>query len=111
MWASSTAVLLLLALTTISALVIHGYHLGTDDAEIYQPAIKKAVNAHLFPFGDEFFMHHAHLSLFPRLIAWSSSLRNRHHCPFCGLANSLWKQVILMASSISFPVMARHSKG
>lgn len=64
----------LLALAALSALVIHGYHLGTDDAEIYQPAIKKAANADLFPFGDEFFMHHAHLSLFPKLIGWSSSL-------------------------------------
>jgi len=68
------AVLLLLALATLSALVVQGYHLGTDDAEIYEPAIKKALNAHLFPFGDEFFMHHAHLSCFPTVVAWSSSL-------------------------------------
>jgi hypothetical protein len=59
---------LLLAITLLSILV-HGYHMGTDDAAIYAPGIEKAADPSLFPFGSEFFMHHAGLSLFPRLVA------------------------------------------
>ncbi len=58
----------LFALTLVSVLV-HGYHMGTDDAAIYAPGIEKAADPFLFPFGSEFFMHHAGLSLFPRLVA------------------------------------------
>ncbi len=59
---------LLLAITLLSILV-HGYHMGTDDAVIYAPGIEKVADPSLFPFGSEFFMHHAGLSLFPRLVA------------------------------------------
>ncbi len=67
---------LLLAITLLSILV-HGYHMGTDDAVIYAPGIEKVADPSLFPFGSEFFMHHAGLSLFPRLVAsitWSTRL-------------------------------------
>src|SRR5690348_18415999 len=57
----------LLALSA-AALLVDGYHLGVDDAEIYLPAIKKAADPALFPFASEFFMSHAHLSLFPNLV-------------------------------------------
>jgi hypothetical protein len=50
------------------ALLVHGYHLGVDDAEIYLPAIKRAADPRLFPFASEFFMTHAHLSFFPNLV-------------------------------------------
>src|SRR5450755_1229989 len=59
---------LILAITLVSILV-HGYHMGTDDAAIYAPGIEKAADPSLFPFGSEFFMHHARLSLFPHLVA------------------------------------------
>ena len=59
---------LLIAITVVSILV-HGYHMGTDDAAIYAPGIKKASDPSLYPFGSEFFMHHAGLSLFPHLVA------------------------------------------
>ena len=58
----------LLAVTLLSILV-HGYHMGTDDAAIYAPGIEKAADPTLFPSGSEFFMHHAGLSLFPHLVA------------------------------------------
>lgn len=64
----------LLILVAAAAIFIHGYHLGTDDAEIYVPAIKKAADPTLFPFGSEFFMHHASLSFFPDLIGFLASL-------------------------------------
>src|SRR5579883_2621402 len=51
-----------------AAVLVHGYHLGVDDAEIYVPGIKKAADPDLYPFGAEFFQHHANLSLFPNLV-------------------------------------------
>jgi hypothetical protein len=57
-----------LAALTAAAVLIHGYHLGTDDAGIWVPAIKKAADPSLYPFGGEFFLTHARLSLFPWLM-------------------------------------------
>jgi hypothetical protein len=61
-------IFLLLAISLLSILV-HGYHMGTDDAAIYAPGIERTADPSLFPFGSEFFMHHAGLSLFPHLVA------------------------------------------
>lgn len=63
-----------LALLTFSALVIHGYHLGVEDGEIYIPAARKLLHANLYPFAPEFFLSHAHLSLFSPLLAWTARL-------------------------------------
>jgi hypothetical protein len=41
---------------------------GTDDAAIYVPGIKKAADPSLYPSGSDFFMHHAGLSVFPQLV-------------------------------------------
>ena len=54
---------------TVAALLIQGYHLGVEDAEIYIPAAKNLLNPRLYPFGREFFLSHAHLSLFSPLLA------------------------------------------
>jgi len=54
----------LLFLITVAALFVHGYHPGVEDAEIYIPAIKKILNPALYPFGAEFFLNHARLTLF-----------------------------------------------
>ena len=59
---------------TAAALVIHGYHLGVEDAEIYVPAAKKLLNPALYPYADEFFLSHGHLSLFGPILAWTSRL-------------------------------------
>jgi hypothetical protein len=56
------------------AVLVHGYHLGADDAEIYVPAIKRAADPGLYPFGSEFFMSHARFSLFPNLVGDSARL-------------------------------------
>jgi len=56
------------------AVLVHGYHLGVDDAEIYVPAIKRAADPGLYPFGSEFFMSHAHFSLFPDIVGDSARL-------------------------------------
>jgi len=60
---------LLLFVITLLSVVVHGYHTGTDDAAIYASGIKKTADPSLYPFGSEFFMHHARLSLFPQLVA------------------------------------------
>ena len=53
-------------------MLVHGYHLGVDDSEIFVPAIKHAADPALYPFGSEFFMAHAHFSLFPALVGHSA---------------------------------------
>src|ERR1017187_6942070 len=67
-------VALRLAMITALAVLVHGYHLGVDDAAIYVPAIKRVADPTLYPFGAEFFMSHAHLSFFPELIGVSARL-------------------------------------
>jgi len=57
-----------LFLLTLLAVLVHGYHLGTDDAEIYIPAIKRAADPALYPAFSEFFMSHAHLSVFAAVV-------------------------------------------
>lgn len=59
---------------TAAALVIHGYHLGVEDAEIYIPTAKKLLHPTLYPYADEFFLSHGHLSLFGPILAWTSRL-------------------------------------
>jgi hypothetical protein len=63
-----------LAALTAAALLIHGYHLGVEDAEIYLPAAKKLLNPQLYPFGTEFFLSHGRLSLFSPILAWTAKL-------------------------------------
>ncbi len=50
---------------------MHGYHPWAEDAELYLPSVEKLLNPRLFPFNAEFFESHAHLTLFPDLIAGS----------------------------------------
>ncbi|MGB8479079.1 MAG: hypothetical protein WCE63_09575 [Acidobacteriaceae bacterium] len=75
-----------LLLLTLFAVLVHGYHLGTDDAAIYIPAIKKAFDPQLYPFGSEFFMEHGRLSIFSPLVAISAHL---FHLPI-DVAIFLW---------------------
>jgi len=58
----------------IVAVGVQGYHLGADDAAIYVPGIKRVFDPALYPFGEEFFQSHAHLTLFPNLIGGSARL-------------------------------------
>jgi hypothetical protein len=60
-----------LLLVAAAAILVHGYHPGVEDAEIYLPGIKKALNPALYPHNAAFFMSHAHMTLFPKLIALS----------------------------------------
>ena len=69
----------LLFLITAAAIGVHGYHPYVEDAEIYVPGIKKLLNPELYPFNAGFFASHAHLTLFPDLIAASVRIT---HLPF-----------------------------
>src|SRR5437660_229850 len=88
---------LLLLLLTFSALLVHGYHPAAEDGEIYLPGIKKILNPSLYPFGDEFFMNHARLTLFPKLIAASVRLS---HLSF-DLTVFLWYLVALFLTLLA----------
>ncbi len=69
----------LLLLITIGALLVHGYHPAAEDGELYLPGIKKGLNPALYPFNDQFFMSHAHMTLFDELVAASIRIS---HLPF-----------------------------
>jgi hypothetical protein len=68
--------ILILFFLSVAAFLIHGYHPGAEDAEIYISGVLKLLNPHLFPYNAEFFGSHAHLTLFPNLIA--ASVRVTH---------------------------------
>lgn len=115
-----------LAGLTLAALVIHGYHLGADDGEIYIPAARKLLNRALYPFAPEFFQSHARLSLFSPTLAWTARLT---HLPMdwtilgwyvvtlfammlaCWMlavacfesSRARWSAVIIMAAVVSMP--------
>ena len=65
------AVLLLL---TLGAVAVAGYHPKVEDAEIYLPGVLKVLNPQLFPYNQAFFASHAHMTLYPNLIAASVRL-------------------------------------
>jgi hypothetical protein len=69
----------LLLLITIVAVLVHGYHPAAEDGELYLPGIKKDLNPSLYPFNDQFFMSHAHMTLFDEVIAASVRIS---HLPF-----------------------------
>jgi hypothetical protein len=64
----------LLLLLTLGAVAVAGYHPGAEDAEIYLPGVLKLLNPQLFPYNQGFFASHAHLTLYPNLIAASVRL-------------------------------------
>src|SRR5207247_2866888 len=68
--------LLVLVGLTLGALAVHGYHPGTEDAEIYLPGVLKRLQPSLFPYNAEFFQSHASLTAFPWVMA--TSIRVTH---------------------------------
>lgn len=76
-----------MALLTLSALLVHGYHPCAEDAEIYLPGVQKILHPELFPVGAEFFQSHAKMTLFPNLVALSVRVTS---LPFVGVL-FLWQ--------------------
>jgi hypothetical protein len=56
---------------TVGAVLVHGYHPFSEDAEIYLPGVEKILHPELFPTGQEFFRSHASMTLFPNVVAFS----------------------------------------
>lgn len=69
----------LLLLLTLAAIFVHGFHPGAEDAEVYLPNVKQALNPALYPVNAEFFKPYTQLSLFPKLVVWSIKLT---HLPY-----------------------------
>ena len=70
----SSKTLTALLLLTLGAVAVAGYHPGVEDAEIYLPGVLKVLNPQLFPYNQGFFALHAHMTLYPNLIAASVRL-------------------------------------
>jgi hypothetical protein len=112
---------------TVGALLVQGYHPFSEDAEIYLPGMEKILDPKLFPVGQEFFLAHARMTLFPNFLAWF--LRITHLPPEFGLffwhiasiyllllacwqlselffstGSARWGGVCLMAALLSLPV-------
>ncbi len=83
-----------LAMITLGALVVHGYHLGVDDGEIYIPAIRKLLHPGSYPYATEFFLSHERFSMFAPLVAWSARLTHLS----TDWAAFLWYLVTLFAT-------------
>jgi hypothetical protein len=58
-----------LLLLTLSAVFLHSYHPYVEDAEIYVPAIKKALDPSLYPHDAHLFTGQTRFSLFPVVTA------------------------------------------
>src|SRR5437868_1672162 len=61
--------ILVLLLLTAGAILLHGYHPWAEDAEIYLPGVLRILHPQLFPHDRPFFESHAHLTLFPNMVA------------------------------------------
>jgi hypothetical protein len=75
-----------IALLTLVAVAVHGYHLGVDDSGIYLPAVLRVIHPDLYPYGAEFFLAHARLSLFAAIVGASSRLAR---LPFARISDDL----------------------
>ncbi len=69
----------ILGLLTAGAVLIHGYHGGVEDAEIYLPGVLQHLDPTLFPRNAQFFNSHAGMTFFPALV--SGSIRLSHLPP------------------------------
>ena len=63
-----------LALLSLLAVAVHGYHLGADDAGIYLPAVFQVIHPDLYPYGAEFFRAHARRSQFALVVGTSARM-------------------------------------
>src|SRR5579871_4137304 len=63
-----------LALLTVAALLVMGYHPGLEDDSFYLAAIKRNLNPSLFPHDADFFRLQFQATIFDRLIALSVRL-------------------------------------
>lgn len=58
-----------LLLLTAAAILIHGYHAGIEDQDVYLAAVNKSLNPNLYPVNSVFFTEQMKGSLFVRGVA------------------------------------------
>lgn len=88
---SSLKNLALLALLTLFALLVMGYHPGLEDDSFYLAAIKRDLNPYLFPHDADFFRLQFQATIFDKLIAFSVRFT---HLPLSWIA-LLWQIVAI----------------
>jgi hypothetical protein len=59
----------LLLLLTLVAILIHGYHVGVEDQEVYLSAVNKNLDPATYPFNARFFMEQTKLAYFIPAVA------------------------------------------
>ena len=64
----------ILLLLTVVAVLIHGYHMGIEDQDVYLAAVNKSLNPALYPVNSVFFTEQMKASLFIRGVAGSIRL-------------------------------------
>lgn len=60
---------LLLLMLTGGAVLLHGYHVGVQDQEIYLPAVKKLLHPELYAHDSEFFLSQTRWMQFDEVVA------------------------------------------
>lgn len=68
------SVIRLLALLTLFAFVLQGYHPGAEDDGVYLSAIKKDLNPSLYPYNSEFFTLQMQATVFDKAVAGSTRI-------------------------------------
>jgi hypothetical protein len=80
-----------LALLTVAAFLVMGYHPGLEDDSFYLAAIKRNLNPSLFPHDSDFFRVQFQATIFDKLIAFSIRLA---HLPTAWMV-LLWQVVAI----------------
>ena len=65
---------ILLIFLTAAAILIHGYHVGVEDQEVYLAAIRKNLDPSAYPFNAVFFSEQMKVALFVRAVAATARL-------------------------------------
>jgi hypothetical protein len=87
---------------TAAAVLIHGYHFGVEDSEIFIPAANRLLHPNLYPYASEFFQAHQRLSVFGPILAGTARLA---HLPMDWTV-FLWYVASLFAMLVSCWILA-----
>jgi hypothetical protein len=82
-----------LLVLTLAAVLLHGYHLGTEDQAIYLPAIQRLLDPAFCPHYAEFFLQQPQFTLFPALMAATSRTL---HAPLDAVMFAWWLLTIFL---------------
>lgn len=66
---SRSIVVIVLLLLTVAAFLVHGYHVGVEDQDVYLSAIRKNLDPSKYPFNADFFTEQMKGSLFVPAVA------------------------------------------